>query len=95
MNNNKIKLLLNDNKEVRDFLGDTDEFEILKKIISGEELKRIRSEYPNLLKLEKPQTIICITLVKRDSHVDNRIHLKKIKLYIDETSEKIIKILQN
>ena len=40
-------------------------------------------------------SIVVLTLVKRDNDEKNYIQLKKIKLYIDESNKKIIKILEN
>jgi len=39
--------------------------------------------------------ISCITFVRNDKGKDNYIKLKKIKIYIDNLNNKIIKILQN
>ena len=95
----KLYLLLKENKDVKDFLSDGNDYEILKKKISDGELKRINNEYPNLFELDttigSSHSIICITLIRRDLDLNNHIQLKKIKLYIDETNEKILKILQN
>lgn len=102
---NKLK----EKNEVYNFIENTDDFEVLVKRLNLGEIKRIASEYPELLKIPLNQItnndtisktydikkIISFTLVKNDLDNKNIVKLKKIKFYIDELNDNIIKILQN
>jgi len=102
---NKLK----EKNEVYNFIENTDDFEVLVKRLNLGEIKRIASEYSELLKIPLNQItnndtisktydikkIISFTLVKNDLDNKNIVKLKKIKFYIDELNDNIIKILQN
>ena len=106
----KILNLLKNNNQIKEFFSDNKDIEILFKKLNQSEIKRLSIEYPNLLDLknqyeeikkqtiktkDKESPILCLTLIKCDNSIKNYMKLKKIKLYIDEMDEKIIKILQN
>ena len=102
--------ILKMSSNLRDFLENAENFEVLTKRLNLDEIKRLSLEYPDLLKLKTDKqmkgillsekddditSILCITIVKNDIHVKNYEKLKKIKVYFDESKENIIKILQN
>ena len=99
----KTLRLLEEHPDVTEFVKDTDDYDILVKELKTDELIRLNKEFPKLFRfsesfLQKKENIpkiIGITLVKRDADKNNYIQLKKIKLYFDETNEKIIKTLKN
>ena len=101
---------LKENSKIEQFLNDFEDYEILYKKLNEDEIKRLSLGYHNFLELEninhiikkqKSKTkesypsILCLTLIKSDINVDNYVKLKKIKIYIDELTNKIYKILQN
>ena len=100
---------LKKNTQVLDFLNNTVDFEAFFKRLNHDEIKRVSTEYPNLfeqeindqkinnkqIKIEGAiQSIVFIILVRRDLDSKNYTKLKKIKMYINESNGKIIKILQ-
>ena len=89
--------VLNMNSQFKKFVEEIKDFKILTKKLNSEEIKRVYLEYPNLLPKirEDISSIICITLVKNNLDHRNYEKLKKIKFYIDETNENILKILEN
>ena len=94
-----ITLIKYDDK-VKDFLSKNVDVDVFIKKLTSDELERINKEYPKLLNLFDEDhlnnpSIVVLTLVKRDNDEKNYIQLKKIKLYIDESNKKIIKILEN
>ncbi len=96
---------LTGNDQFKKFLDENIEFEILHKNIKENEIERIIYEYPKFFyvaediqkirKKKKISSIICFTLVKCDISSNNYSNLKKIKFYIDEFNNKILRILQN
>ena len=102
---NKLK----EKNEIYNFIENTNDFEVLVKRLNLGEIKRIASEYPELLEIPLNQItnndtisktydikkIICFTLVKNNLDNKNIVKLKKIKFYIDELNDNIIKILRN
>ena len=102
--------ILKKNSQVFEFLNGNVRFEVLFKKLDYDELERLFNEYPYLLQQEsntlktnlsqrkkeiKTQSILSITLVRRDMESSNYTKLRKIKLYFDELNGKILKILQN
>lgn len=109
LNHNFIQILKM-NSKLKNFLENVKDFEVLTKKLNLNEIKRLLFEYPDMLNLkidrqmkgeklnEKDEdfpSLLCITIVKNDLRVKNYTKLKRIKLYIDESNENIIKILQN
>jgi hypothetical protein len=109
INKNLLKILESKAK-IKKFLEDTGDIEFSLKRLSVEDLTRISVEYPSLLDLntvnslkekrkkkteEEEISIICLTIIKRDKSSNNYMKLKKIKIYLDEKDEKILKVLQN
>ena len=102
--------ILKNNTQVLNFLNNTVDFEVFFKRLNHDEIKRLSTEYPNLFKQEindhqkinnkqikiegAIQSIVFIILVRRDLDSKNYTKLKKIKMYINESNGKIIKILQ-
>ena len=110
MNLKEILVLLDKESDIKQFMMSLDDFDGLIKSLDWKEIKRLNLEYPNFLNkqilnqiqlkeesknFENDELIICITLVKHDFNHTNYIKLKKIKIYIDAVSDKIIKVLQN
>ncbi len=99
----KLIEILKDNDQIRRFLKDIKNFDILIRELNQDEINRLTKEYSTLfiedIKIKKKKgskkNIRSITIVRRDNNMDNYIKIKKIKLYLDEETEKIIKILQN
>jgi hypothetical protein len=106
----KIFNIIKESDQIKDFFIDANDVDVLIKKITINELKALYIEYPNLLKIvnnnkikikyrsdnnEISPLILCLTFIKRDFNMKNYIKLKKIKLYIDEMNEKIVKILKN
>jgi len=109
----KIANILNIIKQsdvLKEFMQYSKNLEIQFKNLNTEEIKRLLTEYPDLLKgsIKKKvkrteeseknagnKRISCLTIVKTDLDQDNYKNLKKIKLYIDVLNDDIIKILQN
>jgi hypothetical protein len=106
----KVLTILKKNPQFKEFLNQIENFEIFYKNLSIDEIKRLKLEFPDLLKseiqeqmfnghksnnLEIQRSIYCLTLVRKDKNENNYIKLKKIKFYIDVFNQKIIKIFQN
>ena len=102
--------ILHNNTQISDFLTETESFEILVKRLNHDEIYKLNDEYPFFIKKntnnhkakknqvtenESFQFLSCITIVKHDINIKNYVKLKKIKIYIDELNERIIKILEN
>ena len=109
LNQNFIQILKL-NSKLKNFIDNAKDFEFLTKKLNLNEINRLLFEYPDMLKLkidrqmkgeklnEKDEdfpSLLSITIVKNDLRVKNYTKLKKIKIYIDESNERIIKILQN
>ncbi|MFX1256867.1 MAG: hypothetical protein ACFFAN_03330 [Promethearchaeota archaeon] len=96
---------LKKNHQFKEFIKNIEDFEILIKKLNLNEIQRLSLEYPDLLKLKiddqaikaqkKFPSIFCITLIKKNFNVNNYMKINKIKVYLDELNEKIIKILHN
>ncbi len=101
---------LKKNNEFLEFCNDISNIRVLSKRLYPEQLKRLSIEYPGFLTIEKNEflnlnqkiendkkmpSFLCLTLIKNDIKIDNYIKLKKIKIYVNEINEEIIKILQN
>ena len=84
---------------IENFLEGTAEFEISSKILNFKDIKRIYKEYPkfelSLYVHSKEIQIFTITIIKIDRNPENYQKFKKIKIYVNESNGKIIKILQN
>lgn len=106
----KILKLLMENGEIKEFLKDHENFQILFKKLNKSKIMRISYEYPNFLKSEsinqmnieqkshsikENPSFLCFTLVKSDHNIKNYIKTKKLKIYIDELNNSIYKILKN
>lgn len=102
--------ILKMNSKLKNFLENVKNFEVLTKKLNLNEIRRLLLEYPDMLKLkidrqmkgeksnkndENFPSLLCITIVNNDLRLKNHTKLKKIKIYIDESNENIIKILQN
>ena len=105
-----LATLLENNIRVKEFLNSAENFDILVKKIDADEFERENSEYPEFLIMEKSvqdngdhnsgfkknlNLIVAITIIKRDLIVKNYLKSKRMKLLIDHSNQKIIKILQN
>ena len=93
----KIYDIIIKDKIIRGFVNNIEKFEILFKRLTHVDIERLAIEYPNLLNQNVYQnsSIICLTLIKRDISKENYTRLKKIKIYIDEKNEKVLKIMQS
>lgn len=99
----KLLDLISQHPKVQEFLQSAEHVEFLVKKITPHEMERLREEYPKFFnwnesdgKNPKNQgNNYSITLVKNDFSPSNHTRLKKIKLYIDEDRNKIVKILTN
>ena len=94
----KILNILHKNSQFYDFMRNVEDFNVLVKQLNKNEIKRLTDEYPALLvqkELKNYESILCITLIKNNREVKNHFKLRKIKVYVDEIDEKIIKILKN
>lgn len=104
-----VTTLLENNRRVKEFLNNAEQFDILIKKLDTDEFERENSEYPEFLIMEKSvqdkedhhsgfkknlNLIVAITIIKRDLDVKNYLKSKKMKLLIDHGNQKIIKILQ-
>jgi len=98
--------ILKENTKIKEFFDQKEDFEIIIKKLSNDEIKRLLIEYPNLLEIGKSKgknkvtlgttrSIICFTVVKRNLDSKNYVKLRKFKVYFDELNGKIIKILKN
>jgi len=95
--------ILKDSFQIKEFLKNSETHEILIKELSYNDNERILLEYLQLTKdlnLNKPNNkksipILCLTLVKQDFNKKNFSGLKKLKLYISEINQKILKVLEN
>jgi len=109
LNENNLKVL-KENQQVLELIKKKENFEVLIKKLSSNEIKDLKFFYPdfiendfnserkvndNNLNQEIIQSIICFTFVKNEYNSKKYDKIKKIKIYIDELKEKIIKILQN
>ncbi len=91
------------NSRVQAFLQNSERVEVLVKEITFQELERLKKEYPkffnwNLEEIkpnDKGIILYSITLLKRDRSPNNYTKTKKIKLYIEKSTKKILKILSN
>ena len=105
-----ILKILKENNPFKDFFLDCKDFEVLIKKLSIDDIQRINKISPDFLKPKSEvhkdnnidfifkkniSSIICLTLVRNDLKKKKYDKLRKIKIYFDESSEKIIKILQN
>jgi len=110
MNPQGLLNILKKNTQVLDFLNNTVDFEVFFKRLNHDEIERLSTEYPYLFKQEinnqktsnkqkkiegDIQSFVFIILVRHDLDSKNYTKLKKIKLYINESNGKIMKILQN
>ena len=99
----KLFDLVSQHPATQDFLKDAENVESLVKHVTPEEVVRLKKEYPKFFiwlpsiqkNDEKTNNLYSITLVKRDFSPYNYSKLKKLKLYVDEGSNKILKILSN
>jgi len=106
----KILRSLKKNNHIKDFFKNNLDFEVQLKRINKNELKRLDQEHPTLFDVnfetiknlyESNQDrknngpLLSVTFIKNDFSISNYKNLKKIKVYIDEISGKIIKILRN
>ena len=106
----KVLNIIEKNPQFKEFINHIEDFEIFYKNLSVDEIRRLKLEFPDLLKsenqeqiiseqtsnnLESVKSIYSLTLIKKDKDKKNFSGLNKIKLYIDLFNEKIIKILQN
>ena len=93
----KLINVIKENNEIKEFFSNTNEVDVLIKNLNINELERFYIEYPNFLEMKKsseiPSTILCLTFIKRDLDVNSYTKVKKIKIYIDQMTDKIIKIL--
>lgn len=96
---------------IQKFLENIEDFEVFYKKLDQNEITRVNVEYPNLFAIQAttnigkveeniPQTTISnsissLTLIKRDRQIYNPIKLKKVKIYVDENTDRIIKILEH
>ena len=90
--------ILKENPQFNDFIVDIENFEVLIKELNQDDIKRLSTEYPALLKLENvkvSESILAITFIKNSSEVKNYVKLRKFKIYFDDSNEKIIKILRS
>jgi len=110
MNLKEILTTFNKDSKLQEFHKTSDEFELLIKYLNYKEIERLLFEYPNFLNskiikqikakqesksFENVPSIISITLVKHENNTSNYTKLKKLKVYLDMVSNKIIKVLQN
>ena len=104
MMSEKILAILRKDSRINEFLDNIEDFEILYKKLNFNDIKRLSLEYPNFFNLNVVQkseisegkiSIGCLTLIKHKSYAQNFNKLKKIKIYVNEINEEIIKILQN
>jgi len=90
--------ILKDNPQFNDFMRDVEDFEVLVKELNQDDIKRLSNEYPALLGLKDVkihESISCITFIKNSPEVKNYVKLRKLKVYFDNSNEKIIKILRS
>lgn len=99
----KILELISQHPRVQDFLQNAEHVESLVKEITPHKMERLQEEYPKFFNWNESDAkntknkgnIYSLTLVKNDFSPNNHTRLKKIKLYIDEDRNKIVKILTN
>lgn len=106
----KILKLLKENNWLNEYFSGHPDVEVIIKKLNENDIKRLFKEYPNLFELDLnfalnknrehgtnriPFSIISLTIVKRDLSTNNYLKSRKIRFYIDERNEIIIKILQN
>ena len=102
--------ILKDNSNLNNFLNDIEDFEIHFKKLNNNEINRLSLEYsaifgpkfnisrediPQKINLGDFQSILTLTLIKKDLTDNNYKKIKKIKFYLDDLNENIIKILEN
>ena len=91
----KLINILKLNTQFNDFVDDIENLEVLIKKLNRDDIKRLTTEYPALLKQKDVESILCITFIKNNSEAKNYDKLKKFKVYFDNLNEKTIKILKS
>jgi hypothetical protein len=106
----KFLKLLKENAQLNEFLSGYPKIDILIKKLDKRDINRLIKEYPTLFELDLnekqninnkqeintlPLSITSLTIIKQDFSYNNYLQSKKIRFYIDERNEKIIKIFQN
>ena len=93
----EIISILAKNKELRNFTNNIEEYDMISKRLTDKDIERLRIEYPRLLPqiISQDFPLLCLTFIKREFKGDNYTKLKKIKIYINEESKEIFKVLGN
>ncbi len=91
---------------VQDFLENAEHPQILIKDITNDELKKLFTQFPNLvpilfqkekikneIEFQEISIVKVITLVKNKKDLMSLNKINKLKIYFDETNNKILKIL--
>jgi len=109
MLNENILKILKENHQILESIKQMENFEVLIKKLSYNELKNLKLYYPDFINIDinsetdvdnqnlnqKDSSIIfCFTFVKNENSKKYE-KIKKIKIYVDELKEVVLKILQN
>ncbi len=106
----KLLKLLKESNILIEYFSSYRDVDIMIKKLDKYDIKRLYKEYSTLFESDlnhilngkrehKSATldfsIISLTIIKHDFSDNNYLKLKKVRFYLDERNEKIIKILQN
>ena len=94
----KLTKILKEDPQFNDFIRNVEDFEVLVKELNQDDIKRLSTEYPVLLKQENikvSESISCITVIKNSPEAKDYVKIKKFKVYFNNSNEKIIKILRS